>query len=124
MYSTTRPDYTLKFTYKLYLHYACLRTAVAQWIRYCATNVKWGPKAVAQWLRYCATNVKWGPTTVVQSLRFVFVCYIRAPSQGLWLHCSHLGLLYALFSRSSHCRRQMSPRPTRRERSKRREGEL
>jgi hypothetical protein len=35
-----------------------------------------------------------------------------------------LGLLYALFSRRSHCRRQMSPRPTRRERSKRREGEL
>jgi hypothetical protein len=34
-----------------------------------------------------------------------------------------LGLLYALFSRSSHCRRQMSC-PTRREKSKRREGEL
>jgi hypothetical protein len=35
-----------------------------------------------------------------------------------------LGLLYALFSRSSHCRRKMSPRPTRRERSNRREGEI
>jgi hypothetical protein len=27
----------------------------------------------------------------------LFVCYIRARSQGLWLHCSQLGLLYALF---------------------------
>jgi hypothetical protein len=35
-----------------------------------------------------------------------------------------LGSLYALFSRSSHCRRQMSPCPTRRERSRRREGDL
>jgi hypothetical protein len=35
-----------------------------------------------------------------------------------------LGLLYTLFSRSSHCRRQMSPRPTRRETSKQRELEL
>jgi hypothetical protein len=35
-----------------------------------------------------------------------------------------LGLLYTLFSRSSHCRRHMSLRPTRRERSKRREGEI
>jgi hypothetical protein len=35
-----------------------------------------------------------------------------------------LGLLYTLFSRSSHCRCQMSPRPTQRERSKWREGEL
>jgi hypothetical protein len=35
-----------------------------------------------------------------------------------------LGLLYTLFSRSSHCHRQMSPRPTRRERSKQREVEL
>jgi hypothetical protein len=32
-----------------------------------------------------------------------------------------LGLLYTLSSRSSHCRRQMSQRPTRRERSKQRE---
>jgi hypothetical protein len=31
--------------------------------------------------------------------------------------------LYTLFSRSSHCRHQMSPRPTRRERSKQREVE-
>jgi hypothetical protein len=42
----------------------------------------------------------------------LFFCYIRAWSQGPWLHCSHLGLLYALFSRSSHCRRQIPPRPT------------
>jgi hypothetical protein len=35
-----------------------------------------------------------------------------------------LGLLYTLFSRSSHRRRQMSPRPTRRERSMQREVEL
>jgi hypothetical protein len=33
-----------------------------------------------------------------------------------------LGLLYNLFSRSFHCRHQMSPCPTRRERSKQREG--
>jgi hypothetical protein len=54
----------------------------------------------------------------------LFVCYIRARNQGPWLHCSHLGILYALFSRSSNCSREMSPRPTRRERSKRREGEI
>jgi hypothetical protein len=54
-----------------------------------------------------------------------------------WLSCSWsgpgakapvalqpLGLLYILFSRSPPCRRQMSPRPTRRERSKQREVEL
>jgi hypothetical protein len=35
-----------------------------------------------------------------------------------------LGLLYTLFSTSSHCRRQKSPPPTRRERSKQREMEL
>jgi hypothetical protein len=35
-----------------------------------------------------------------------------------------LGLLYTLFSRSSHCRRQMSPCPMRRKRSKQREVEL
>jgi hypothetical protein len=35
-----------------------------------------------------------------------------------------LGLLYTLFSTSSHCRRQISPRPTRRERFKQREVEL
>jgi hypothetical protein len=34
-----------------------------------------------------------------------------------------LGLLYTFFT-SSHCRRQMSPRPTQRERSKQREVEL
>jgi hypothetical protein len=34
-----------------------------------------------------------------------------------------LGLLYTLFSISFHCRRQMSPRPTRRERSEQREVE-
>jgi hypothetical protein len=51
----------------------------------------------------------------------LFVCYIKPrPLVAL----QPLGLLYALFSRSSRCRRQMSPRPTRRERSKRREGEL
>jgi hypothetical protein len=33
-------------------------TAVAQWLRYYATNIKWGPTAVAQWLKYCATNQK------------------------------------------------------------------
>jgi hypothetical protein len=55
-------------------------------------------------------------------LAHMFVYYIRARSQGHWLHCSHLDLLYALFSRSSHCRRLMSPRPTRRERSKRERG--
>jgi hypothetical protein len=35
-----------------------------------------------------------------------------------------LGLFYTLFSRSSHCRRQMSPRRTRRRRSKQREMEF
>jgi hypothetical protein len=35
-----------------------------------------------------------------------------------------LGLLYTLFSRSSHCRRQMSPRPMRRERSEQQEVEI
>jgi hypothetical protein len=35
-----------------------------------------------------------------------------------------LGLLYTLFSRSSHCHRQMSPRIARSERSQQREVEL
>jgi hypothetical protein len=35
-----------------------------------------------------------------------------------------LGLLYTLFSRSSHCRRQIYARPTRREKSKQREVEI
>jgi hypothetical protein len=35
-----------------------------------------------------------------------------------------LGLLYTLFSRSSHCRRQISARPMRRERSEQQEVEL
>jgi hypothetical protein len=57
-------------------------------------------------------------------IEVLFVSYIRARSQGPWMDCIHLGLLYTLFSRSSQCRRQMYPRPTRRERPNRREGGL
>jgi hypothetical protein len=53
----------------------------------------------------------------------LFVSYIRAGAKAP-VALLPLGILYALFSRSSHCRRQMSPQPTRRERSERREGEL
>jgi hypothetical protein len=51
----------------------------------------------------------------------LFVCYIRAAAKAA-VALLPSGILCALFSRSSHCRRQMSPRPTRSERSKRREG--
>jgi hypothetical protein len=53
----------------------------------------------------------------------LFVCYIRAGAKAP-IALLPSGILCALVSRSSYCRRQMSPRPTRRERSKRREGEL
>jgi hypothetical protein len=48
----------------------------------------------------------------------------QGPEPRLRFALQPLGLLYILFSRSSHCRRQMCPRPTRRERSKQREVEL
>jgi hypothetical protein len=62
----------------------------------------------------------------------LLVMVIRAKSQGSGCTAAiktpvalqPLGLFYTLFSRSSHCRRQMSPRPTRRERSEQREVEL
>jgi hypothetical protein len=53
----------------------------------------------------------------------LFVCYIRAGAKAP-VALLPSGILCALFSRSSHCRRQMSSRSTRRERSKRREVEL
>jgi hypothetical protein len=53
----------------------------------------------------------------------LFVCYIRAGAKAP-VALLPSGILCTLFSRSSHCHRQMSPRPTRRESSKRREGEL
>jgi hypothetical protein len=54
-----------------------------------------------------------------------FVCLLhQGPEPRPLVALQPLGLLYALFSKSSHCRRQMSPRPTRRKRSKRRQGEL
>jgi hypothetical protein len=48
----------------------------------------------------------------------------EGPEPRLRFALQPLGLLYNLFSRSSHCRRQMSPRPKRRERSEQREVEL
>jgi hypothetical protein len=48
----------------------------------------------------------------------------QGPETKLRFALQPLGLLYTLFTESSHCRRQMSPRPTRRERSKQREVEL
>jgi hypothetical protein len=54
----------------------------------------------------------------------VVIVLDQGPEPRLQLHCSQLGLLYTLFSRSTHCRRQMSPRPTRGERSEQREVEL
>jgi hypothetical protein len=55
--------------------------------------------------------------------RPLLVCYITAGANAP-VALLPSGILYTLFSRSSHCRRHMSPRTTRRERSKRREGEL
>jgi hypothetical protein len=51
-------------------------------------------------------------------------CCSSGPGAKAPVALQPLGLLYTLFSRSSHCRRQVSPRPTRRERSKQREVEL
>jgi hypothetical protein len=51
-------------------------------------------------------------------------CWWSGPGAKAPVTLQPLGLLYTLFSISSHCRRQMSPRPTRRERSKQREVEL
>jgi hypothetical protein len=54
----------------------------------------------------------------------VFCLLHQGPEPRALVALQPLGLLYALFCRSSHCRHQMSTRPTRRERSKQREGEL
>jgi hypothetical protein len=48
----------------------------------------------------------------------------QGPEPRLRFALQPLGSLYTLLSRSSHCRRQMSPCPTRRERSEQREVEL
>jgi hypothetical protein len=48
----------------------------------------------------------------------------HGPEPRLRFALQPLGLLYTMFSRSPHCRRQISPRPTRRERSKQREVEF
>jgi hypothetical protein len=53
-----------------------------------------------------------------------FCCWCSQPRAKAAVALQPLGLLYALFSRSSHCRRQMSSRPTRHERSEQREVEL
>jgi hypothetical protein len=51
-------------------------------------------------------------------------CWWSGPGAKAPVALQPLDLPYALFYRSSNCRRQMSPRPTRRERSKQREVEL
>jgi hypothetical protein len=51
-------------------------------------------------------------------------CWWSGPRAKAPVALQPLGVLYTLFSRSSHCRRQMSLRPTRRERSKHRDVEL
>jgi hypothetical protein len=51
-------------------------------------------------------------------------CWWSGPWAKAPVALQPLVFLYTLFSRSSHCRRQMSPHPTRRERSKQREVEL
>jgi hypothetical protein len=60
------------------------------------------------------------PATITIHRYAMLTLYVVVGDQGP----EPLGLLYTLFSRSSHCRRQMSPRPTRRERSEQREVEL
>jgi hypothetical protein len=67
----------------------------------------------------CELCLKLGADLFV--MLFLFV--IRARSQGSGCTAA-IRLIYTLSSRSSHCRRQMSPRPTRRERSNQREVEL
>jgi hypothetical protein len=54
----------------------------------------------------------------------VVVVVDQGPEPRLRFALQPLGLLYTLFYRNSHRRSQMSPRPTRRERSKQREVEL
>jgi hypothetical protein len=56
-------------------------------------------------------------------LLLLLLLVIRAGAKAL-VALQPLGLLHTLFSRSSHCRRQMSPHPTRRERCKQREMEI
>jgi hypothetical protein len=51
-------------------------------------------------------------------------CWGSGPRSKAPVALQPLGLLYTLFSTSSHCRRQMSPRTTRREISEQREVEL
>jgi hypothetical protein len=53
---------------------------------------------------------------VVVVVVIVVVVGDQGPEPRPRLALQQLGLLYILFSRSSHCCRQMSPRPTRRER--------
>jgi hypothetical protein len=73
----------------------------------------------------------WGtqePMLIFSFLPRIFAIFVVVSDQGpeprLRFALQPLGLLYTLFSRSSHCRRQMSLRPTRRVRSKQREVEL
>jgi hypothetical protein len=54
----------------------------------------------------------------------VVVWWLSGPGAKAPVALRPLGLLYTLFSRSFHYRRQTSPRPTGRERSKQREVEL
>jgi hypothetical protein len=72
--------------------------------------------------------MRYHPLMDVQAVFFFIYAYVGGDDQGpeprLRFALQPLGLLYTLFSRSSHCRRQMSPRPTRLGRSKQQEVEL
>jgi hypothetical protein len=65
---------------------------------------------------------------IIPQAMYIYMTLVVVGDQGteprLRFAMQPLGLLYTLFSISSHCRRQMSPRPTRREKSKQREVEL
>jgi hypothetical protein len=69
-------------------------------------------------------NFVWHWTTDCTECEFSSSCWWSGPGAKAPGALQPLGLLYTLFPRSSHCRRQMSPRPTRRERSKQRDVEL
>jgi hypothetical protein len=76
-----------------------------------AESLQRGTDWVLMWHRY------------VSSLRGC-CCWWSGPGAKAPVALQQLGLLYTLFSRSCHCRRQISPRSTRCERSEQREVEL
>jgi hypothetical protein len=121
------------------LHEVCRDSVVD-----CGTVSQWASHFYEGWVSIQDDPRSWRPVTTTDDISVVIislwqewsdskrqsasgvhcnsgiVCLLhQGPEPRLLVALQPLGLLYALFSRSSHCRRQMSPRPTRW-----REGEL